>query len=258
VDKMLKRWRFKLKRFFKNYGKKIVSYFLMGIVVVLVIFLAYSPVKNFFVNLLKIEKIKVVGVQYYSPLKVKNYLQKYKGTVNWEIDKKALKNDLEKRFKWIKSVAISNIPSRTLTVFIEEQEPIVFFRDKKGFLWVVGENGEILTKYTFRTLGYVYLPILFCEKDFIPYAVKRIKLFKNTELGRDFLNQVSEIIIKNKNSKWVLILNDFKGKLLVDPFGQFKNVDFFIRMRNRIMEDAENIDYVDLSFNNQLIVKKSD
>ncbi|BBB32798.1 hypothetical protein TTHT_1281 [Thermotomaculum hydrothermale] len=258
MSKVTKKLRFRFKRFIREKGKSLLISFATVIVIFSLSMIVFPPLKDFIFGIFVIENIKIEGVEYNDAEDLKNALEIYKGRVNWSIDREELKHYLKSRFKWIKSVAISNFPSKTLVLYIEEQEPIVFYRNKKGILWIVGENGEILNRYYAKKFGYLYLPIIQCDKDYIPYVVSKLKMLRNRKDGSDFLKDTSEIVVKDRDSKWVVFLKNFKARVYVDPFGQFKNIEAFLRMENRLIEDLGKIDYVDISFNNQLIVKKGD
>ncbi len=258
MGKVLKKWRFKIKRFLREKGKSIVTFFLTVVILFSLSMIVFPPLKNFVFGMFIVENIKVEGVEYNDASDIEQALEIYKGRVNWSIDRGELKRYLKQQFKWIKAVAISNIPSKTLVLYIEEQEPMVFYRNVRGELWIVGENGEVLNKYYSKKFGYLYLPILQCDKKYIPYVVSRLKILKEEKEGEDFFKDISEIIVGDRDSKWVIFLKNFKAKIYVDPFGQFKNIDSFLRMKNRLVDDVGKIDYVDISFNNQIIVKKMD
>ena len=256
MSKFTKKLRFKTKRFFREKGKRIVTFFITVVILFSISMVVFPPLKNFVFGMFIVDNIKVEGVEYNDSSDLKMALEIYKGRVNWSIDRKEMKEYLKKRFKWIKSIAISNFPSRTLVLYIEEQEPILFFRNKRGELFIVGENGEILNKYYAKKFGYLYLPILECDKKYIPYVVEKIKTLKEKKYGEVFFKDISEIIVKDLNSKWTVFLKNFKAKIYVDPFGEFKNIEAFLRMRSRLIDDVGKIDYVDISFANQIIVKK--
>ena len=259
MGKRLKKWRFKIKRFLKDKGKSIAVFFITAIFLFSFSMLVFPPLKNFIFGMFIVNNIKIEGVEYNDATDLKKALEIYKGRVNWDIDRVEVKNYLKSQFKWIKSIAISNFPSKTLVLYVEEQEPIVFFRDRYGELWIVGENGEILNKYHAKKFGYLYLPILSCKKSDIPYIVSKIRLLRERKDGENFFKDISEIIVKDRDSKWVVFLKNFKARVFVDPFGQFKNIASFMRMERRFIDDTGgDIDYVDISFSNQLIVKKRD
>ena len=258
MNKLSKKLRFKTKRFIREKGKSVLTFFLGVILLFSLSMIVFPPLKDFIFGMFVVEKIKVEGVDYNDVSDLKRSLEMYKGRVNWSIDRKELELYLKKQFKWVKSLSISTFPSKTLVIYIEEEEPVVFYRDKLGQLWIVGENGEILNKYRSKKFGYLYLPILECDRKFIPYAVSKIRFLRKNRIGEKFFKDISEIIIKDKDSKWSLFLKNFKARVYVDPFGQFNNIDSFLRMKNRLIDDVGRIDYVDISFKNQLIVKKRD
>ncbi len=256
MGKFVKKTKFKIRRFFRENGKKVVI-FLGGTLIMFFITMAiFPPLKNFVFSMFIVESIRVEGVEYNDVSDLENALEIYKGMVNWNIDREELKNHLKTRFKWIKRVAISNIPSKTLVLYIEEHEPIVFYRNKKGELWIVGENGKVLNRYYAKKFGYLYLPILQCDEKYIGYVVSRLQALKERKNGDDFFGNISEIVVKDQDSKWVIFLKNFKARIFVDPFGQFKNIEAFLKLKNRIIEDVGIIEYVDISFTNQIIVKK--
>ncbi len=258
MNKLSKKLRFKIKRFIREKGKSIVAFFIGVVLLFSLSMVVFPPLKDFIFGMFVVEKIKVEGVDYNDVSDLKRSLGIYKGRVNWSIDRKELECYIKKQFKWVKSLSISTFPSKTLVIYIEEEEPEVFYRDKSGQLWIVGENGEILNKYRSKKFGYLYLPILECDRKFIPYAVSKIRFLRKNRIGENFFKDISEIIVKDKDSKWSLFLKNFKAKVYVDPFGQFNNIDSFLRMKNRLIDDVGRIDYVDISFKNQIIVKQMD
>ena len=256
MSKLTKKLRFRTKRFLREKGKSIATFVITVVILFSISMVVFPPLKNFVFGMFIVDNIKVEGVEYNDSSDLKKALEIYKGRVNWSIDRKEMKEYLKKRFKWIKSIAISNFPSRTLVLYVEEQEPVLFYRNKKGELMIIGENGEILNKYYAKKFGYLYLPILECDKKYIPYVVEKIKVLKEKKYGEDFFKDISEIVVKNMDSKWTVFLKNFKAKIYVDPFGEFKNIEAFLRMRSRLLDDVGKIDYVDISFTNQIIVKK--
>ncbi len=256
MNKAFKRFRFKFRRFWRKNGRKVVIVFVSFIAIFLLSMAVFPPLKNLAFTLFTVEHFRIEGVEYNDKVDLLKVLERYKGEVNWKIDRENLKHTLKSRFKWIKSVAISNFPSKTLVLYIEEEEPDVFFRDKDGFLWVIGENGEVLTRYSSKKFGYLYLPIISCEKTYIPYVVSKLKRLKTVPKGMDFLSLISEIIVKDSDSKWIIYLRGYKAKVYTDPFGQFKNISEFLQMAKRFEETFGDIDYIDLSFTNRIIVKK--
>ncbi|GEM_PF-1587174 len=249
---------FKIRRFLKRHFRGVLSSAFAVVLIFSIAIFAFPPVKNFFQRFFVVKRIEVKGVQYNSPEIVSKFLSVYKGKVNWKIKRTTLKKELKKRFKWIKSIAVSNILSSKLVVYIEEQSPFVFYRDQKGELWIVGENGEILCKFKSRNFGYVYLPVLTCKKGDIPFIVDKIKVMPEVDGGEYFFADISEIIVRDKDRKWLVFLNDFKPAVYLDPLGNFNNLMVFLKIKKRLSENIKGIEYVDLSFKDQIIVKKTD
>ena len=256
MSKAFKKLKFKFKRFWRKNGKKIIVSFISFIAVVFLSIAVFPPLKHLAFSLFTVEHFKIEGVEYNDKGDLVKVLERYKGEVNWKIDRENLKRTLKSRFKWIKSIAISNFPSKTLMLYIEEEEPAVFFKDKNGFLWVIGENGEILTRYSSKKFGYLYLPIITCKKEDISYVVSKLKRLKTVPNGMDFLSLISEIIVRDRDLKWIVYLKGFTPKVYTDPFGQFKNITEFLKMAKRLEETLGDIEYIDLSFTNLIIVKK--
>ncbi len=253
----LYRVKFKTKRFFKKRLKTFLTAMAATILLFAVSLVFFPPLKSWIWGMFVVDKISVEGVQYYDPEDVLKALSMFKGKVNWEIDRDYVKTVLKKRFKWIESVSVSNFPSSTLVVIVKEQKPLAFYKDKFGELWIMGKNGEVITRFKSRKFGYLYLPIVSCKKRDIPYVAERLGLYRRTGKYQDFFLKISEIVVRDKDEKWTVYLNDFNAKIYLDPFGSFKNVEVFEKIKSHLATNYEKIDYVDLSFNKQIIVKPS-
>ena len=113
--------------------------------------------------------------------------------------------------------------------------------------------GSLIAPFT-PAFSYRNFPIIDCGQDELPFVVRKLEKIRKLDDGTFFM-RLSELVVRKNNEKWLCFLRDSSWKIYVDPFGSFQNIRQFLRLEKFIKSRYDNIDYIDLSFRQEIVVK---
>lgn len=245
------------KRKFKQAIKQKYPYFFGFILIVAIggftLLKAFPTLKYNITPFFRVSEIEFKNVFYNNINDLEKITKNYKGRMFWDIDKKKFEEDLC-TVRWIEYVRISSVPSSKITVIIQEKQPAVIYREKLGKFWIVDEKGKKIVPFT-TDFAYRSFPVVSCNENDLPFIVSKLNKIKS-KYQDTFYGRLSQVVVKDIEDKWVCFVKGVNGKIYVEPFGFFQNIDSFLKMEKMISQNFGNIDYIDLSIKKQIIVKE--
>jgi cell division septal protein FtsQ len=256
----IKRKKKKSDKFLSGSGK-----FLAGLIVFYFLYFAVSKIVESEKNKTYVyarDEIEVVGNKIISDTKILNicgYLKNTKGKI--KIDPERIAQDLMS-LAYIKGVSIKDRPPRKLSITIEERRPIAFVYglglnliDEDGFLMPIPNTDIIwdlpLIKGIKQSIGKLG------EETTAPSVHNALKLITYLEQENPLLlDFISEISMENNNYVELhLIKGGTKIRINTDSFRK----ELFV-LKNYLINYADwnqlhSIEYIDLRFQNQLVIK---
>lgn len=246
------RLKMRSREFAKKHGLRIGVYMVGFVVVLTIAAWIFPPLKYYFVDMFRVKEFRFQNVYYNNEKELERTVSPFVGRPYWQIDRDAVKQALE-AVPWVAHATLGGLPGSRITVMIEEKQPVAIYRDRNGKLWIVNKNGDRITAFT-PDFAYRNFPIIDCRSSDLSYAVHKLEkirtLFRNT-----FYTRLSEIVITSEDEKWLCFLRDVPWKIYLDPFGSFQNVEQFLEVEKFIKSRYNNVDYIDLSFRRQIVVK---
>jgi len=241
-----------LRRLLKQYGGRIAIYVTLVISVLILSVWLFPPLKYYVTDLFKVRDVTFQNVYYNSITELEDVARPFLGVTFWRLDREKLAEALE-AIPWVKHARVSSLPGQSLTVVVEEKQPVAIYRDGEGRLWIVDGTGYRIARFT-PEFAYRNFPIITCPETHLEFVVSRLERLNAGSRGI-FSARLSEIVVQDVNRKWECFLRDVPWMVYVDPFGTFRNVDRFLRVEKFIRARYDSIGYVDLSFQDQIIVR---
>ena len=241
-----------IRRILRQYGGRIALY-VMGILVVIGCSVwLFPPLKYYATDLFRVQSFQFENVYYNNTAELDRVSEPFRGRVFWKLNRDELASTLQ-AVPWVESAQVSSMPGNRVTVVIREKQPVAIYRTDEGDLWIVDRDGSRIAKFT-QAFSYRNFPLVSCDPDMLPFVVRKLERISVSTGGR-FKRRLSELVVHAKNEKWECFLRDVPWTVYVDPFGTFRNVAQFLRVEKFIRARYDRIEYVDLSFQGQIIVK---
>ncbi len=241
-----------VRRVLRQYGGRIALYVFGTILVIGCSVWLFPPLKYYVTDLFRVQSFQFENVYYNDTAELSRVSEPFRGRVFWQLDRDELASTLE-AVPWVESARVSSMPGNRITVMIREKQPVAIYRADGGELWIVDRDGSRIARFT-PAFSYRNFPVISCDPDILPFVVRKLERAALSTDGR-FKSRLSEIVVRARNEKWVCFLRDVPWKVYVDPFGTFRNVRSFLRVEKFIRARYDRIEYVDLSFQGQIIVK---
>ncbi len=246
------RFKMRFHRMLKKYGSRIILY-LVGVVVLGVLAAwIFPPLKYYFTDIFRVREFQIRNVYYNNSAELQQALEPYLGKSYWEMDRKAIEKTAE-AISWIDSVSVQALPGSRVTIVVKEKQPVALYRTQKGDVWIVDGTGSRIAAFT-PDFSYRNFPVIDCDEKELPFIVHKLEKIRTLDNGA-FYTRLSELVVQKSNEKWVCYLRDIPWKIYVDPFGSFQNVRQFLRVEKFIKSRYDNVDYIDLSFRREIVVK---
>ena len=189
--------------------------------------------------------INISDLKYINKNKILNLFYDYRNKSIFFVPILKIADDI-KKIRWVKNINIKNDYHKTITVFLEEEEPIgIFFNDNKKILF---SNNLVFLDILENDNEYSNL-IIFSGKNAVNNSKKLI-----ANLDHEFKkNVLSAAFIGNR--RWNLILNN--SILIKMPEQNIKNAikDYNKIYLNFSNKDLNDISSIDLRVQNQAIIK---
>ncbi|NOZ12164.1 MAG: FtsQ-type POTRA domain-containing protein [Acidobacteria bacterium] len=246
------RVKMRFNRFLRKYGGRIGFYFAGVVVLVILAAWIFPPLKYYFTDIFKVREFRILNVYYNNPAELQQALAPFLGRSYWDLDKKAVKKTVE-AVPWVDHASVRALPGSRVTVVVTEKQPVALFRTKKGDIWIVDGKGSRIAPFT-PDFSYRNFPLIDCDRKKLPFVVHKLEKMKTVDNGI-FFNRLSELVVLKNNEKWECFLRDIPWKIYVDPFGSFKNVRQFLKVEKFIKSRYDNVEYIDLSFRHEIVVK---
>lgn len=246
------RLRMKFRRILSQYGGRIAFYIILVVSVLVLSVWLFPPLKYYVTDMFRVRAVQFQNVYYNNTVELDEVTRPFLGTTFWTLDREGLGEAL-KSVAWVEDVQVSSLPGQTLTVVINEKQPVAIYRDTDGALWIVDGSGTRIAGFT-PEFSYRNFPLISCPEEHLGFVVRKIERLTG-RYGTLFLTRLSEVVVADVNRKWACYLRDVPWTVYVDPFGTFRNVDRFLRVEKFIRARYDSIGYVDLSFQDQIIVR---
>ncbi|RLE16195.1 MAG: hypothetical protein DRJ14_09000 [Acidobacteria bacterium] len=246
------RFKMRLQRVLKKYGGRIVLYFSGVVVLGILAAWIFPPLKYYFTDIFRVREFQIQNVYYNNPAELQEALAPYLGKSYWEMNKKDIEKTAE-AIPWVDSALVRALPGSRVTIVVQEKQPVALYRTVKGDVWIVDASGSRIAAFT-PAFSYRNFPIIDCDEKELPFIVGKLEKMRTLDDGV-FYTRLSELVARKANEKWVCFLRDTPWKIYVDPFGSFKNVRQFLRVEKFIKSRYDNVDYIDLSFRHEIVVK---
>jgi hypothetical protein len=246
------RLKMRFQQILKKYGGRITLY-LTGVVVLTILAAwIFPPLKYYFTDIFRVREFQIQNVYYNNAGELKQALSPYLGKSYWEIDKKAIEKTAE-AIPWVDRVTVRALPGSRITIVVQEKQPVALYRTAKGDIWIVDGTGSRIAAFT-PAFSYRNFPVISCDEKELPFIVHKLEKIRTQDNGL-FYSRLSELVVRKANEKWVCFLRDNPWKIYVDPFGSFQNVRQFLGVEKFIKSRYDNVDYIDLSFRREIVVK---
>ena len=246
------RFKMRLQRMLKKYGARITFYLTGVLVLGILAAWIFPPLKYYFTDIFRVKEFQIQNVYYNNPAELQQALAPYVGKSYWEMDRKAIEKTIE-AMSWIDSATVRALPGSRVTIVVQEKQPVALYRTRKGNIWIVDGTGSRIAAFT-PAFSYRNFPIIDCDEKELPFVVRKLEKIQTLDNGI-FYTRLSELVVQKANQKWVCFLRDTPWKIYVDPFGSFQNVRQFLRVEKFIKSRYDNVDYIDLSFRREIVVK---
>ncbi len=246
--------RFKMRtaQLARKYAGQLILYLAGVIVLGILAVWIFPPLKYYFTDIFRVRAFQIENVYYNNPDELRQALSPYLGESYWRLNRKAIRETAES-LPWVKSVSIRALPGKKVSIVVQEKQPVALYRTRKGDIWIVDGSGTMIAPFT-PAFSYRNFPIIDCSPEKLPFVVRKLAKIRTLDDGI-FYTRLSELIIRKNSEKWLCFLRDIPWKIYVDPFGSFQNVRQFLRLEKFIKSRYDNIDYIDLSFRREIIVK---
>ncbi len=246
------RFKMRLQRMLKKYGGRIALY-LTGVLVLGVLAAwIFPPLKYYFTDIFRVKEFQIQNVYYNNSVELQQALAPFVGKSYWEMDSKEIEKTIED-VSWVDSATVRALPGSRVTIVVYEKQPVALYRTRKGGLWIVDGTGSRIAAFT-PAFSYRNFPIIDCDEKELPFIVSKLEKIQMLDNGV-FYTRLSELVVEKANEKWVCFLRDTPWKIYVDPFGSFQNVRQFLRVEKFIKSRYDKVDYIDLSFRREIVVK---
>lgn len=167
------------------------------------------------------------------------------------ISAKSIKTNLMKS-PWITNVIIRKDFPDTLKIKVFETKPFAIL-EMKGKPFLIDEGGRLLEELKGEAIP--FLPVIladpFKNKDSFTEAINLAKVLRDKDIAKE-RNRVEIIANRDKESMSVLI----DGVLIKVGFGNYdEKIERLFELEDEIRKKAQAVEYIDLRFSDNVIVK---
>lgn len=257
ADNKSVRRRKKLKTF-----RQLVSYFIFSALFLLVATFAGWKLYAYMITSprFNINVIKVKGAHYISKEAMNARFSKIRGKNIFIIELQKIQEMLKEN-PWVDYCFIKRVLPNSLTIEIVEEKPAALLQIK-GVLYLISWNGKVLQKYDAQKFSGLSLPFITNRsalgfgsiKEEIPIIIKAIREVKNSD--PQMLDLIAEFGLSRKG-----ILNlrfkEASFEVMLGKNNSYRRIKNLMLILPDIKKRFNNIDYIDLRFDHQIIIHQA-